>query len=260
MNTLTTIPPSIAGVALASTLLSPGAWAQAGTGPEMGRVISSIPVVQQVAVPRQVCTNEQVTVAGQKSGAGAVMGGIAGGAIGNQIGDGGGRAVATVLGVIGGAMLGDRIEGGGTPQTQTVQRCTTQTAYENQTVGYNVTYEYAGKQYTVQMPQDPGPWVRLQVTPVPSGPPPGTSYGTPHSQAPLGQGEFATFQPSTTITQETTYIVPATTYVAPPVYVPPRTVAPRTTVWVDVSPRPHHHHRPGYPGLQPGRHDDWRWR
>jgi hypothetical protein len=33
-------------------------------------------------------------------------------------------------------------------------------------VAYNVTYEYAGKQYIVQMPQDPGPSVRLQITPV----------------------------------------------------------------------------------------------
>ncbi len=29
--------------------------------------------------------------------------------------------------------------------------------------GYNVVYEYAGKQYTAQMASDPGAWVRLQV-------------------------------------------------------------------------------------------------
>ena len=29
-----------------------------------------------------------------------------------------------------------------------------------------MTYEYAGRQYTVQMPYDPGPTVRLQVSPV----------------------------------------------------------------------------------------------
>ena len=47
------------------------------TGREMGRVISSVPVMQQVAVPRQVCGNEEVYVPGAKSGAGAVIGGIA---------------------------------------------------------------------------------------------------------------------------------------------------------------------------------------
>ena len=43
-------------------------------------------------------------------------------------------------------------------------QCSTQTIFENRTVAYNVVYEYAGKQYTVQMPQDPGPTLRLQVT------------------------------------------------------------------------------------------------
>lgn len=31
---------------------------------------------------------------------------------------------------------------------------------------YNVVYEYAGKQYNVQMPSDPGSTVAIQVTPV----------------------------------------------------------------------------------------------
>jgi hypothetical protein len=33
-------------------------------------------------------------------------------------------------------------------------------------VVYNVVYELGGKQYTVQMPNDPGPSVQLQVSPV----------------------------------------------------------------------------------------------
>ena len=36
---------------------------------------------------------------------------------------------------------------------------------ENQTVGYKVVYEYAGKRYTTQLPQDPGATVNLQITP-----------------------------------------------------------------------------------------------
>ncbi len=133
---------------------------------EMGRVVSSTPMIQQVAVPRQVCTNEQVAVEGQKSGAGAVMGGIAGGAMGNAVGDGGGRAAATMIGIIGGAMLGNKIEGSQQPQVQNVQRCSTQTFYENRTVSYSVVYEFAGKQYSVIMPRDPGPNIRLQITPM----------------------------------------------------------------------------------------------
>jgi len=148
-------------VAAATVALVGAAQAQ-----EQGRVISSQAVIQQVAVPRQVCNNQQVAVQGQKSGAGGMMGAIAGGAIGNSVGAGSGRGLATVIGVIGGAMMGDRVEGAPPVQMQTVQNCTTQNFYENRTSGFNVVYEYNGKQYNVQMPNDPGQFVQLQVTPV----------------------------------------------------------------------------------------------
>ena len=142
----------------------------------LARVLSSTPVVQQVAVPRQVCNNQQVVTQAPKTGGGALLGVVAGGAAGNAIGNGGGRAAATFIGLVGGAMLGDRVEGGGTNQVQNVQQCSTQTFYENRTSVYNVVYEYQGAQYNVQMAQDPGPYVKLQVTPVgslPAAPQPG---------------------------------------------------------------------------------------
>jgi uncharacterized protein YcfJ len=145
---------------------------------EVGRVISSTPIIQQVAVPRQVCNNQQVVTEGQKSGAGAAMGAIAGGALGNQIGNGSGRALATMAGIFGGAIMGDKIEGGGAPEVRNVQNCSQQMFYENRTMAYNVVYEFAGKQYTVQMPQDPGPTVRLQITPMAPGAG-NTGYGVP---------------------------------------------------------------------------------
>ena len=131
----------------------------------LARVISSTPAVQQIAVPRQVCNNQQVVVSAPKSGGGAVLGAVAGGAVGNAIGNGGGRALATMIGLVGGAVVGDRIEGGST-QLQNVQQCNTQTFYENRASHYNVVYEYQGTQYNVQMANDPGQYVRLQVTPV----------------------------------------------------------------------------------------------
>ncbi len=157
----------VAWIAVTSTGLALAQGYPAEGQAEMGRVLSSIPMVQQVAVPRQVCSDAPVVVPGQTSGGGAIMGGIAGGAIGNQIGKGSGRAAATAIGIIGGALLGNRIEGDNRPShTEMMRQCSTQTVYENQTVGYTVTYEYAGRQYTTQMSQDPGAWVRLQVTPV----------------------------------------------------------------------------------------------
>ncbi|MFZ3081865.1 glycine zipper 2TM domain-containing protein [Rhodoferax ferrireducens] len=136
---------------------------------EVGHVISATPVMQQVGIPRQVCSTEQVAVQPAKSGAGAVMGAIAGGAMGNAVGGGGGKAAATMLGIFGGAVLGDRIEGAPAAEFQNVQRCAMQTFFENRPVAYNVVYEFGGKQYSVQMPNDPGPTIELQITPVGAG-------------------------------------------------------------------------------------------
>ena len=143
-------------------------WSTFASAEEVGRVITSTPVTQQVAVPRQVCSNQPVAVQQPSTGAGAIMGGIAGGAMGNAIGGGSGRAAATAIGLIGGAIVGNNIEGSGGTYVQNVQQCSTQTFYENRTVGYNVVYEYAGKEFSAQMPYDPGPTIRLQLTPMAS--------------------------------------------------------------------------------------------
>ncbi|PUE31878.1 glycine zipper 2TM domain-containing protein [Limnohabitans sp. Jir72] len=132
---------------------------------EVGQVISRAAVYQQVAVPRQTCSQTPVMVQNPTSGAGALMGAIAGGALGSQIGGGSGQALATMVGVVGGSIMGDRVENPGS-QVQNQTSCTTQNFMENRLVGYNVVYEYAGKQFTVQLPQDPGPTIQLQVSPM----------------------------------------------------------------------------------------------
>jgi uncharacterized protein YcfJ len=199
-------------VLFSAALAAIGAFAITAQAEELGRVISSTPVMQQVGVPRQVCTNQQVATPSGPSGAGAIMGGIAGAAIGNGVGGGSGRAAATALGILGGAVLGNNIEGNRGTQVQNVQQCSTQTYYETRTVAYNVVYEYAGKQYSVQMPQDPGPYVRLQVTPVGgSGPVMG-----PTSQAPAPSSGY-----SEPVYSQSTYVQPyvqqAVVYGAAPV-------------------------------------------
>jgi uncharacterized protein YcfJ len=140
------------------------AWGSIASAQEYGRVISSTPVIQQVAVSRQVCNDQPVSVQQPRSGAGAAIGGIVGGLAGNQIGQGSGRAAATLLGALGGAVVGNNVEGSNT-YVQNVPQCSNQTSYENRTVAYNVAYEYGGRQYNVQMPNDPGKSIALQVTP-----------------------------------------------------------------------------------------------
>jgi len=132
------------------TLLAMAGYSQSCFAVETARVISATPIMQRVGLPQQVCTDRQVEVQGQKSGAGAVLGAIAGGAIGNSIGHGAGRDATTAVGIVGGAVVGNNIEGGGPDTVQTMRQCATQTVYQERVVAFNVLYEYAGKQYSVQ--------------------------------------------------------------------------------------------------------------
>lgn len=153
-------------VILVSTLAAAGMGATVAQAAEFGRVISSTPVVEQIGVPRQVCTTTQVQ-SQVRSGGGALIGALVGGAVGNQFGRGNGRAVSTLIGAVGGGLVGDQIEAqnyGSYPVTQNVQQCHTENTYESRTVAFNVLYEYAGQRYTVQMPHQPGNRIALQVS------------------------------------------------------------------------------------------------
>ena len=189
-------------LAAGAALLTLQAQAQP-QGREMGRVLSVTPVSQQVAVPQQVCNNETVYSGGrQPSGAGAVLGAVAGGLVGNAIGGGSGRALATAAGVVGGAMLGNQVEAG-SPGYQNVQRCTTQTRYDNQFLGYDVVYEYGGRQYTTRTQSDPGQWIPVTVQPAV---PPAPSYAP-------GYGYYEAPQPAVVVTETPVYTTPV--YPAP---------------------------------------------
>jgi uncharacterized protein YcfJ len=184
----------------------------------LARVISSTPVVQQIAVPQQVCTTQPMVMQAPPSGAGAVMGALAGGAMGNAIGDGGGRALATMIGLVGGAMVGNNIEGNRS-QVQNVQQCGTQTRYQNRTTHYNVVYEYADKQYTIQMPNDPGPYVRLQVTPVGAMPAPQAGFAQPQQAQPAyGQPVYGQPVYNQPVYSQPVYTQPVYVQQAPVVY------------------------------------------
>ncbi|PUE62939.1 hypothetical protein B9Z45_02455 [Limnohabitans sp. 2KL-17] len=189
----------------ALVLLATAGLAQAQ---EVGQVISRTAFYQQVAMPRQTCSQAPVAVQNPTTGAGALMGAIAGGVIGNQIGGGSGRALATMAGVVGGAIMGEKVENPGS-QVQNQTTCTTQTVYENRLTGYNVVYEYAGKQYNVQLPQDPGPTIQLQVTPL----------SAPRSEATAISSVTMSAAPVTLVTESRVVYVPSPAYRNhPPVY------------------------------------------
>ena len=156
---------------------------------EFGNVISSTPVIQQVAVPRTVCQPvgpSQVTT----TGGGAVVGGLTGAGIGSMIGHGSGNTAAIAVGTIMGAIVGNNVEAQNQRYAQTYPQCFTQNVTENRTVGYDVVYEYRGQQYNARMPYDPGRAVQLQASAVaqaapaaPAGNPGGLVVAPPVQQA-----------------------------------------------------------------------------
>ena len=140
------------------------------------RVISATPVYQAVSSPRQECWNE--TTAQPASGgntAGAVIGAITGGLLGATVGKGNGKVAAGAVGAATGAVVGDRWNSGSS--TQEVQRCRTVEDPQQQMIGYDVTYQYQGRQFATRLPYAPDPWLLLRVNPQVAPPQLGTEPG-----------------------------------------------------------------------------------
>lgn len=159
---------------------------------EQARVLSVIPVMQQVGVPQQFCEDVQVDGGQRTNGTGAIIGAVVGGVAGNALGRSSGRSaargyysprgyhgyghrnyrqgsdrgVATIVGAIAGGLIGNVIESSNSqPRYETVRRCTNETVYENHTIGYDVAYEYAGRRYTTRTGSHPGAWLPINVQP-----------------------------------------------------------------------------------------------
>ena len=143
---------------------------------DFGRVVRVQPRVEQVREPRQECRTEYIQAPVQqyqqpRSVGGSIVGGLAGALVGHQIGGGTGRTTATAVGAIAGAVLGDRVDNNGRNinqpqgvQEQAVRQCRTVESYESRTNGYEVTYDYRGRNYTTVMARDPGQRIRLRVS------------------------------------------------------------------------------------------------
>jgi uncharacterized protein YcfJ len=154
----------------------PAAFAQATDFEDFGKVVRVVPQSQQVNMPRQECRTQMVDVQqpAERSAGGAIIGGIAGALLGNQVGGGSGRSVATAAGAIAGAVTGDRIDNAnaqpGAVSQQAVKQCRTVDHWETRTTGYEVTYDYRGRNYTSVMSYDPGERLRLRVSIQPAQP------------------------------------------------------------------------------------------
>ena len=168
---------------------------------DMASVVSVDPIVEPgQPVARQECWNEAAPSyasqrsgypnayrdpygpRGQTTGGGALIGAIAGGVLGNSVGDGDGRQAATVIGAVLGGAIGNNIERNGTYRNdpyrnqrvgyaQEVQRCRVVTSQDRdeRVVGYRVGYEYAGRRYETVTDYHPGSEIRVRVDVSPAG-------------------------------------------------------------------------------------------
>jgi uncharacterized protein YcfJ len=144
--------------------------APAQDAPAYARVVSVTPVHQAASAPRQECRDEVVTqrapVKDTHQIAGTAIGAVVGGLLGNQVGGGKGRTLATVAGAAGGGYAGHEIQKNHQENNtvQSVQKhCTTVNDNAgDRVVAYDVSYEYKGVTRTVRMDHDPGDKLQVQ--------------------------------------------------------------------------------------------------
>lgn len=132
---------------------------------DSARVIDSRPVYGATG-SRQECWNARAghyeeLRAPEKTnvGKGAAIGAVTGGVLGHQVGSGSGNTAATVGGALLGGLLGHQVEKRNDRDDQPDldrSRCRYIAAGGDQLEGYDVRYEYRGREYVTRLAQDPG--------------------------------------------------------------------------------------------------------
>lgn len=132
-------------------------------GPQYAEVLAVQSVKESIKTPRQECREVAITrqrpVQDQHQLIGTAVGAIAGGLLGNQVGGGNGKKLATVAGAVGGGYAGNKVQEGMQNRdtyTTTETRCKTVNDVSEKIVGYDVKYELDGKVRQVRMDRDPG--------------------------------------------------------------------------------------------------------
>ena len=154
-------------------------------------VMSVRPITERTPVNREECWSEQRRgyeerrVTRQDTGApigpATVLGAIAGGVLGHQVGGGHGKDAATAGGAVVGGLIGnqidrdqgivappsERMEVERRPVTREVERCRTVREVREVPVGYDVRYRYGNREFTTRLPYDPGNRLRIRVSVTP---------------------------------------------------------------------------------------------
>ncbi|MEO8280017.1 MAG: glycine zipper 2TM domain-containing protein [Ideonella sp.] len=131
--------------------------------PKFADVVAVKEVTETVVNPHERCENvavqHQAPVQDQKRIAGTAIGGVAGALLGNQIGGGSGKTLATIAGAAAGGYAGNRVQKNmqnNDVTTTSERRCHTVNEKSQKLVGYNVTYRLEGKEGKVRTTFKPG--------------------------------------------------------------------------------------------------------
>ena len=134
---------------------------------------------REIVHPQEQCWTEQVPVqsSAPHSYTAPILGAIVGGALGNAVGHHEtNKKVGTVVGAVLGGSIGRDISyrnsGGYQPagyRDEEMCRTVDRTSYRDEIVGYRVSYHYHGRDYTTEMPYDPGSRIPVHVDVEPAG-------------------------------------------------------------------------------------------
>lgn len=153
---------------VAALMLCAAFTAQAASFEDFARIVAVQEKYDTTSQQRRViCDNGQAATS-SGPGVGALIGAVAGGLLGAQVGRGDGRTAAAAVGAATGALAGNHLENG----TANAGRNCYQTVdnYGGRVIGYNVTYEYAGRTFTEFSPYAPnGDTIKVRVNLMPSG-------------------------------------------------------------------------------------------
>ncbi len=138
-------------------------------GPKYADVLAVQALKETVRTPREVCNqvvvNHRAPVRDQNQIAGTVIGALAGGLLGNQVGGGSGKKIATVAGAAAGGYAGNKVQQNmqaSDTYATTETRCKTVTDTSEKVVGYDVEYRLGEQVGRVRMDHEPGPRIPVK--------------------------------------------------------------------------------------------------
>ncbi len=151
------------GVGIATAGAGVAGYQMMNAEPTEARVLKVSEAYKTTQVPREVCEDRVVThqkpVQDQNRVAGSALGAVVGGLLGNQVGGGSGKKLATIAGAAAGGYAGNQVQKSMQEKdtyTTTERECHTITDTRKDLVGYDVQFRLGEAVATVRMDRKPG--------------------------------------------------------------------------------------------------------